>query len=260
MQKLITGLGIALFASNLAAMSGELEIQSASDGLKRIQQDAFGVVSLSALKGLADKGRDVSLEKDFPAKNGTRKMFVNVSKSGASVGFHAEVPLEQRGGDYDIELASVQQHADVLGLDFPDGSEFSTTGLTWMWQASEFECKLNYVDESYTSSLLSYECNYVVRERITADQLTGSVLAQYLGIIGCVDSGYFDGGYTPGEPTREALMNVMLEKLHMPPYDEALMEVQADDQDAYFQGYSDCDNQYEFLAAEAEKLGIEADF
>lgn len=260
MRKWLTGLWLAIFSASATALSDDLNIESASDGLHRIQRDSFGIVKLPILKRLAEKNRDISVEREFPAQTGSRRFHVHVDASGAEIGFYTEVPLENRAPDYDIDLGSVMQHVKTLDIGSAEGHKFSTTGLTWNWQASDFLCRLQYVDESYTSSLLSYECRYEKSARSTSTTLEGGALSHYLGVIACVDRSYFDGGYVPGEPAREELMNAMLKKLSLPAYDESLLETEAGDSDAYMQGYADCDDNYEFLATEAARLGIEADF
>lgn len=85
------------------------------------------------------------------------------------------------------------------------------------------------------------------------------MLSKYMGVISCVDRTFFDGGYTPGEPQREALMNAMLAKVGLPNYQESLMGSPTKDKEGYLAGYSACDDNWDYLAAEARKVGIDPD-
>lgn len=76
-------------------------------------------------------------------------------------------------------------------------------------------------------------------------------------MISCVDSTFFDGGYTEGEPDRIKIMNVLLTKVRLPAYDESLKDKKiAFDADPYMKGYEACDNHWGFLKTEAKKIGI----
>ena len=131
MQKLATGLCVLMLFTNAAAQNGALDINTASEGLKRIQRDAFGVIKLPVLKRLTAKNKDILLEKDFAAETGSRRLVVRVDSTSAEISFLAEVPLEQPAADYDLDQDTVKQYAETLELDFPDGHAMSTTGLTW---------------------------------------------------------------------------------------------------------------------------------
>lgn len=84
-------------------------------------------------------------------------------------------------------------------------------------------------------------------------------LSKYLGVVECVDDIFFEGGYSPGEPEREALMTALLTKVGLAKYDEGLMDKRYDDLQSHTEGYNACDTHWEFLKSEAKRLKLEPD-
>lgn len=92
---------------------------------------------------------------------------------------------------------------------------------------------------------------------LAGSEMNDQQLSRYLGVISCVDSSFFDGGYTPGEPDREHLMTALLTKVGLPKYDESLVDLNVPDTDSYVEGLDACNEHWDFLESAARKAGIE---
>ncbi|MCL6416970.1 hypothetical protein MIB92_15015 [Aestuariirhabdus sp. Z084] len=91
---------------------------------------------------------------------------------------------------------------------------------------------------------------------IARSDMDDQQLSKYLGVIKCIDRSFFGGGYSPGEPGRETLMNALLSKEGLPAFNESMVGLKPKDMDSYMEGYSACDNNWPYISAEAEKIGM----
>lgn len=88
-----------------------------------------------------------------------------------------------------------------------------------------------------------------------ADEATHS---RWKGVVSCVDRNFYDGGYDVGDAKRIALMNGFLALQGLPSYEEAGIEREVKDRDAFMAGYESCEARWTELKALAQKQGLSA--
>ena len=92
---------------------------------------------------------------------------------------------------------------------------------------------------------------------VTNGEMTIEELSKYQGTAYCVDRAYFDGGYYEGDKDRVKIINIMLDKVGLPKFDESLYDKKLNiDQEAYMIGYSACDEHWGFIEVKARELGL----
>jgi hypothetical protein len=92
---------------------------------------------------------------------------------------------------------------------------------------------------------------------ITNADMTVEELSKYQGAASCVDRIFFEDGYDEGDKDRVKIISIMLDKVGLPAFNESLYEKKIKiDRDAYMDGYSACDEHWDFINAKAKELGL----
>ena len=140
----------------------EIKLDTVSDALSMIKRDAFGDITLEALKQYSNNGETLNIEKKFPSAEGAEhKLIISVNKFRVHIIYWAEVIEPGKDSPFfDVKDEKIISKLKSLGIELKDSDIKQLSGNRWEWENNGFSCHIKASTVSSTSKELWYECIY----------------------------------------------------------------------------------------------------